>query len=96
MASEGELVRMQNGRWARFQRCAVYSERTQEDAAAQDGVAVLVAVELGDSYQQLLDAAENSLRGYRQQGIPVQLLLDWNGDGKLSLKFEFPQSVAVH
>jgi len=97
MASEGELVRMQNGRWARFQRCAVYdAERTPEDRSAQDGVAVLVAVELGDSYQQLLDAAETSLRGYRQQGIPVQLLLDWNGDGKLSLRFEFPQSVAVH
>ena len=96
MASEGELVRMQNGRWARFQRCAVYNERTRQDAATGDGVAVLVAVELGDSYQKLLDAAENSLRGYRQQGIPVQLLLDWNGDGKLSLRFEFPQSVAVH
>lgn len=97
MASEGELVRMQNGRWARFQRCAVYdAERTRKDGAAEDGAAVLVAVEMGDSYQQLLDAAENSLRGYRQQGIPVQLLLDWNGDGKLSLRFEFPQSVAVH
>ncbi len=97
MASEGELVRMQNGRWARFQRCAVYdAERAREVGAAEDGVAVLVAVELGDSYQQLLDAAENSLRGYRQQGIPVQLLLDWNGDGKLSLRFEFPQSDAVH
>jgi hypothetical protein len=90
MASEGELVRMQNGRWARFQRCAVY------DGAVEDEAAVLVAVEMGDSYQQLLDAAENSLRRYRQQGIPVQLLLDWNGDGKLSLRFEFPQSAAVH
>jgi hypothetical protein len=92
MANEGQLVRMQNGRWARFQRCALY------DSSTSDGeeVGVLVAVELSHSYQQLLDAAEDSLRGYRQQGIPVQLLLDWNGDGKLSLKFEFPQSAAVH
>lgn len=92
MATEGELVRMQNGRWARFQRCPVYDTERSE----QDGIAVLVAVELADSYQQLLDAAEDSLRGYRQKGIPVQLLLGWNGDGKLSLKFEFPQSTAVH
>lgn len=92
MATEGELVRMQNGRWARFQRCPVYDgERSRVD-----GISVLVAVELADSYQQLLDAAEDSLRDYRQQGISVQLLLDWNGNGKLSLRFEFPRSVAVH
>jgi hypothetical protein len=91
MASEGELVRMQNGRWARFQRCTVFSS----GADVNDG-SVLVAVELSDSYQQLLDAAEDSLRGYRQKGIPVQLRLNFNGDGKLSLNFEFPQSAAVH
>jgi hypothetical protein len=94
MASEGELVRMQNGRWARFQRCTVYdlidSERS---AAGLEGV--LVAVELGDSYQQLLDAAEDSLRGYRQRGIPVELRLNWNGDGKLSLNVDFSQSAVI-
>ncbi len=97
MASEGELVRMQNGRWARFQRCAVYdSVSPDRSVASMDDVGVLVAVELGESYQQLLDAAEDSLRGYRQKGIPVQLCLNWNGDGKLSLNFEFPQSAAIH
>jgi hypothetical protein len=92
MVSEGELVRMQNGRWARFQRCALYRSETSDQAE----VGVLVAVELGESYQQLLDAAENSLRGYRQKGIPVQLCLNWNRDGKLSLNFEFSQSAAIH
>ena len=92
MAIEGELVRMKNGRGARDQRCPIYTP----DRAHVDGVSVLVAVELADSYQQLLDAAEDSLRGYTQRGIPVQLLLDSNRDGKLSLRFEFPRSVAVH
>ncbi len=91
MASEGELVRMENGRWARFQRCTVY------DSGASDGeLGVLVAVELDDSYQQMLDAAEDSLRRYCQKGIPVQLRLNSNGNGKLSLNFEFPQSAAIH
>src|SRR5262245_18017817 len=91
MASEGELVRMANGRWARFQRCSVFPSGSD----GGDGT-VLVAVELSDSYQQLLDAAEDSLSSYRQKGIPVQLLLNWNGDGKWSLNFEFPRSAAVH
>jgi len=94
MASEGELVRMQNGRWARFQRCAVYGLIDSERSApGLDGV--LVAVELGDSYQHMLDAAEDSLRGYRQRGIPIQLRLNWNGDGKLSLNFDFSQSASI-
>jgi len=35
------------------------------------------------------------LRGYRQRGIPVQLRLNWNGDGKLSLNVDFSQSASI-
>ncbi len=92
MATEGELVRMQNGRWARFQHCMVCDAGIPE----RDEMRVLVAVELSESYQQMLDAAEDSLRAYRQKGIPVQLRLSSNGDGKLTLSLEFPQNGAIH
>lgn len=53
MASEGQLVRMQNGRWARYQRLAV---TTPVQAWQESGI--LVAVELDDHHQELLSAAE--------------------------------------
>ncbi len=92
MATEGELVRMENGRWARFQLCTICNSGHQD----LDEMSILVAVELDQHYQELLDAAEDSLDGYRQRGIPVQLRLNPNGNGKLSLTFDFPQSASVH
>jgi len=83
MAYEGELVKMENGRWTRFQRCPVVNVQPslEEDAS------ILVAVELDEHYQDLLNAAVTSLEGYHKRGIPVQLRLDPDSEGKLSLRF---------
>ena len=84
MAYDGELVKMENGRWARFSRCQVCTAGHQDT----DDLDILVAVELEDRYQELLTAAETSIEAYRQKGIPVQVRLDPDGEGKLSLTFE--------
>ena len=85
MAHEGELVKMENGRWAKFQRCTIVNAGHQD---GEDEYSVLVAVELDERYQDLLDAAEQSLDSYRQRGVQVQVRLDPDGKGKLSLSFE--------
>lgn len=90
MASEGDLVRMENGRWARYQRCKLWNS----DRAYHEG-AILVAVELTEPYQVMLNAAEVSLDDYRKRGIPVSVRLAPNGDGKLNLSLDHPQSAAV-
>jgi len=92
MAYEGELVKMENGRWARYQRCPVVNAKPQDPDAT-----ILVAVELDEHYQDLLNAAEMSLESYRKRGIPVQIRLDPDGKGKLSLSFEpAPAGAAFH
>ncbi|HVP63070.1 MAG TPA: hypothetical protein VMT11_21110 [Myxococcaceae bacterium] len=48
MADIGELVKLGDGRWARYQQCEV----------SGTGLSILVAVELDDRTQRLLDAAE--------------------------------------
>ncbi|HZX43872.1 MAG TPA: hypothetical protein VFE93_18680 [Myxococcaceae bacterium] len=48
MADIGELVKLSDGRWARYQQCEV----------SGTGLSILVAVELDDRTQRLLDAAE--------------------------------------
>jgi hypothetical protein len=83
MAYEGELVKMKNGRWARFSRC-----RVRHAGQQRSGPEILVAIELEDRYQELLRAAEDSIEAYRQKGIPVKVRLDPDGDGRLSLTFE--------
>ena len=89
MAYDGELVKMENGRWARFQRCRI-ANRGHQDG---DEMSILVAVELDEHYQDLLNAAEGSLDSYRRRGIPVHVRLDPDGKGKLSVTVE---PVAVH
>jgi hypothetical protein len=89
MAYDGELVKMENGRWARFQRCTIRNAGHPD----RDDLSILVAVELDEHYQELLNAAEDSLEVYRQRGIGVQVKLDPDGKGKISLEFEQP---AVH
>jgi hypothetical protein len=49
VADIGELVKLGDGRWARYQQCAV---------SGPGGLAILVAVELDERTQRLLDAAE--------------------------------------
>lgn len=56
MAYEGELVKLENGRWARFQHVSVYGASPTD----WDG-AILVAVELEERFQRMLDDAELSL-----------------------------------
>ncbi len=48
LADIGELVKLGDGRWARYQQLEV----------AGTGLSILVAVELDDRTQRLLDAAE--------------------------------------
>jgi len=49
LADIGELVKLGDGRWARYQQCAV---------SDTGGLSILVAVELDERTQRLLDAAE--------------------------------------
>jgi hypothetical protein len=72
MAYDGELVKMANGRWARFQRCQVYRPGVEDAGATM----MLIAVELDERYQKLLDEVADSLADYRNRGIPVQAKLD--------------------
>ncbi|XXF79419.1 hypothetical protein P2318_06615 [Myxococcaceae bacterium GXIMD 01537] len=72
MAYDGELVKMENGRWARFQRCQVYRPGVQDAGETM----LLIAVEVEERYQTLLDSVSESLAQYRHQGIPVQVRLD--------------------
>jgi hypothetical protein len=37
---------------------------------------LLIAVELEERYQQMLDSVADSLAQYRRQGIPVQVRMD--------------------
>lgn len=87
MAYDGELVKMANGRWARFQRCQVY--RPGVDDAGE--TMMLIAVELDERYQRLLDEASASLADYRHRGIPVQAMLD-DGAKHLTLQPELESS----
>ena len=48
MADIGELVKLGDGRWARYQQCEI----------SGTGLAILVAVELDERTQRMLDAAE--------------------------------------
>jgi hypothetical protein len=91
MAYDGELVKMENGRWARFQRCQVYRPGVEDAGETM----LLIAVELEERFQQLLDEAADSLAQYRYQGVPVQVRLDPDAQG-LSLHPEMSFAPAVH
>ena len=77
MAYDGELVKMENGRWARFQRCQVYRPGVEDAGETM----LLIAVELEERYQSLLDSVAESLAQYRHQGIAVQVQLDPDAQG---------------
>jgi hypothetical protein len=72
MAYDGELVKMENGRWARFQRCRVHRPGVEDAGETM----MLIAVELEERYQRMLEAVADSLAQYRRQGIPVQVRMD--------------------
>ena len=75
MADIGELVKLGDGRWARYQQCAVNGA----------GLCILVAVELDERTQRLLDAAEFSsareLDGRRES--PRMELADLGGPSEV-------------
>jgi hypothetical protein len=77
MAYDGELVKMENGRWARFQRCQVYRPGVEDAGETM----LLIAVELEERYQSLLDSVGESLAQYRHQGIAVQVQIDPDARG---------------
>lgn len=83
MAYEGELVKM-NGRWARFQRLAVTEQSKPWDDT------VLVAVELDDELQALLNTTTQPLDEYARRGERVQVRLEPEG-----LRYE-AEAVAMH
>ena len=64
MAYEGELVKLGNGRWAKFRQCPCEGA---EQAANTD--TILVAVELDDEAQALLSAAESSYEALVARGF---------------------------
>ncbi len=93
MAYDGELVRMENGRWARYQHCAILNAGHPD----HEGPSVLVAVELDDSLQTALNAAHASLESYRRRGIPVRVRLDDDAPGRVHVQvLSEPAQAAVH
>lgn len=90
MAYDGELVKMENGRWARFQRCRVHRPGVEDAGETM----LLIAVELEERYQLLLDGAADSLAQYRFQGVPVQVRLDPDAEA-ITLQPEMAVSTAA-
>jgi hypothetical protein len=84
MADEGQLVKLGNGRWARYRQLPVY-------AGEQRGaLTLLAAVELDQHTQEVLEAAEVSLDAYRLRGFEMDLRLDQDG------KVRFEQRAPLH
>ena len=92
MAYDGELVKMANGRWARFQRCQKYQPGNVDAGETM----LLIAVELEERFQRLLDEVAGSLALFRQQGIPVQARLTPGEDGQERLKLVPETLPALH
>lgn len=84
MADEGQLVKLGNGRWARFHQLPVYAG---DERAA---VTLLAAVELDQKTQERLEAAEVSLDAYRLRGFEMDVRLDAEGNVR------FEQRSALH
>jgi hypothetical protein len=87
MAYVGELVKMENGRWARFARCRVNGSEVAD---------ILVAVELEERYQKLLASAENSIDVYRQRGMPFTVRMESDEKGEMSVSLLESNSASVH
>lgn len=64
MAYVGELVKMENGRWARFSRLKIANAGHPD---SDQDTTILVAVELDQANQELLREAEEALEVYRRR-----------------------------
>ncbi len=84
MADEGQLVKLGNGRWARFRQLPVYA------GDERGALTLLAAVELDQHTQELLEAAEVSLDAYRLRGFEMDVRLDAEGNVR------FEQRSALH
>jgi hypothetical protein len=84
MADEGQLVKLGNGRWARFRQLPVYA------GDVRAALTLLAAVELDQHTQELLEAAEVSLDAYRLRGFDMDVRLDPDGNVR------FEQRAALH
>jgi hypothetical protein len=80
MAYHGELVRMENGRWARFQECVIYKDGQRGTAE----LPMLVAVELDEQLQTLLNDQEEL---YEDHQAPVRLEAMPEGKGPIALTY---------
>jgi hypothetical protein len=87
MPFPGDLVKLQDGRWARFRRC-------QTPAGEAAPVSLLVAVELEERYQELLLSAERALDEYRAHGLAVQVRLE-EGAAENPVRFTPDLSLAL-
>lgn len=83
MAHEGQVVKLSNGRWARFSHVDLQGT----SHGRWDG-AILVAVELEDRYQSMLDAASHDAEDSYDRGVPVQLTLASDGRGAMAVRLE--------
>ena len=92
MAYDGELVKMENGRWARYQHCAILNAGHPD----HEGPSILVAVELDDALQTALNAAHASVESYRRRGIPVRVSLDAQVPGRVQVQVLSAQAPSVH
>jgi len=89
MVYDGELVKMESGRWARYQRCDTFTA----DAPQPRALGLWVAVELEERFQRLLDLAGEALAKYRELGVAVLVKVDPREDGRLML--ELGDSIAA-
>jgi len=81
MAYHGELVRMENGRWARFQECVIYKDSQGRTAE----LPLLVAVELDEHLQELLNHQDEEL--YTDHAAPVRMEALPEGSEAIALTF---------
>lgn len=84
MAYDGELVKLENGRWARFSHLDVVGVGLNPWNSA-----ILVAVELEERYQDLLDDAARHLDS-KSEGTTSprrQLRLESDAHGQMAVRF---------
>lgn len=83
MAYEGELVKLANGRWARFQHVSLVGAKLNPWDSA-----LLVAVELDERYQKMLDEAARDLDFTERSQTPQKLRLEADGEGEFAVMLE--------
>jgi hypothetical protein len=86
MAFEGELVKMANGRWARFQSCRLSSAPGS----------ILVAVELDERLQRLLEETTATVEEPAEEGGRPAVRLEQGEGGELSVVVPGGGRITLH